>query len=59
MALKLQIDTALAMLANAGHIVGIASVRDGVVHILIDDVPRTFEQVFEMAEAINRTTGAS
>jgi|HubBroStandDraft_6_1064221.scaffolds.fasta_scaffold3991246_1 hypothetical protein len=59
MASKLQIDTALALLTNAGHNVGVASVKNGVVYILIDRAPRTFEEVFLMAEAVKRTTGAS
>jgi hypothetical protein len=56
---KYNVETALAALRKAKHAVGVASVRDGVVYILIDDVPRTIAEIFLMAESVHKTTGPS
>jgi hypothetical protein len=54
-----KLDSALQALRNAGHKVGSSLLKDsqtaGGYHMLIDDVPRSFEDILRMAEEEERT----
>jgi len=45
-----KVDAALEVLRKAGHNVGSASVKDNEIHVEVDGVPRTFDQIVEWAE---------
>jgi len=44
------LDPALKVLKDAGHNIGSASIKDGEMHLAIDGVPKTYEQIFQMVE---------
>jgi hypothetical protein len=56
-----KLDIALQVLRNAGHKIGSPYVydsqTDGSIRIPIDDVPRCFEDIFEMAEEEKQKPG--
>jgi hypothetical protein len=45
-----KIDAALEVLRKAGHNVRNAVVKDGEIHVEVDGVPRTYDQIVEWAE---------
>lgn len=49
----MDVEVSLATLKEAGHVIGPASLNQGKVYIAIDRVPRTFDEIFQMAEVSN------
>jgi hypothetical protein len=58
MSSNLELDAALKVLMDAGYEIGAANMKisggDGAIHVPVDGVPRTFDDIFEMATAENQ-----
>jgi len=58
MSSNLELDTALKVLVDAGYEIGAAEMKisggDGAIHVPVDGVPRTFDDIFDMARAENQ-----
>lgn len=50
----IDVEVSLGLLRENGHSIGPASLNKGKVYVAIDGVPRTFDDIFRMAEDLDQ-----
>ena len=53
------VEAALEILRATKHVVGPATVKDGIVYVAVDGAPRKFEEIFDMVEDYDNDSKAA